>query len=79
MPQEELRKIVLPRISIECGHERTRALNFTFDSLAAISSIFKLSIDINPHALTNAPTVEQGILEAMSLKEQVQKSLLRDS
>ena len=45
----------------------------------ALTQNFKFELDINLNALNNAPTIHQGVLEAMSLVEKVQKSQLRHS
>ena len=46
------------------------------NALVSLSTAFKCDFSINMNALLNAPTVKQGILEALTLEEKLSKSML---
>ena len=77
MPLREFKAIQLPEIPL--SGDQFKVNTFLLESLVALTQNFKFELDINLNALNNAPTIHQGVLEAMSLVEKVQKSQLRHS
>lgn len=53
--------------------------DFLFDAITCLCTAFKWDLSINTNALLSAPTIKQGILEAMTLQPILQKSHLRNS
>ena len=77
MPLREFKSTQLPEIPL--SGDQFKVNTFLLESLVALTQNFKFELDINLNALNNAPTIRQGVLEAMSLVEKVQKSQLRHS
>ena len=77
MPMKTFKQVKLPSLALD--PDRTDLNQFIFSSLAALCSTFKCDFSINTNALLNAPTITQGILESMTLEEQVSKTMLRTS
>ena len=78
MAMRDFKQVKLPGIPLDPS--KFRLNSFLLNALVSLSTTFKCDFSINMNALLNAPTVKQGILEALTLEERISKSmLLRDS
>ena len=66
--------IKLPGIPLDPA--KSKLNSFLLNALVSLSTVFKCDFSINMNALLNAPTVKQGILEALTLEEKLSKSML---
>ena len=73
----EFKGVRMPHIFLD---ERKLKMNsFVMETVAQLAVQFKFELDVNINALNNAPSLRQGILEAMVLLPRIQKSMLRHS
>ena len=62
---KEIKQIKLPGIPLDSS--KTNLNGFLLNALVELCVAFKCDFQINLNALMNAPTIKQGILEAMTL------------
>ena len=75
MPLKDFKQMC--KVTMPLDPAKASLNTFLLDSLVALCTAFKCDFNINTNALLNAPTLRQGILEAMTLEDPVTKTLLR--
>jgi hypothetical protein len=66
MPLKDFKQVKVPS-AIRIDPTKAKLNDFLFDAMACLCTAFKWDFSINTNALLSAPTIKQGILEAMSL------------
>ena len=74
MAIRDFKMVKLPGIPLDPA--KSKLNSFLLNALVSLSTAFKCDFSINMNALLNAPTVKQGILEALTLEEKLSKSML---